>query len=326
MPVELLARVSGAAVSLVVVALALGGCSAAAPSPSPLDVSLPAAPTLRSLMDGAAEQPAFELVEETTDFDGDHAEVVTYRSGGLEIQAVIRRPVSGADDSPAIVLLHGDVDPDEYSGLTAYDGFADEFVQRGYVVVVPDLRNHGDSDDDPTWETDMDVGSTLDAINAARATAADPMVDPSRVAVVGHSHGGGVAVAVAVAAPDAAAAFAAAAPSHTSPWENIERFAAGTPYFETVVAAHGTPAQSPEYWRDVSSLTFVDRATAPLLIVHGTEDEIAPLEWSEDLSAAWSAAGKDATLVTIPGADHFFEPDGAALFDAMGDFLAEQMP
>ena len=325
MPDEIHARPLGVAITALIAAT-LCGCTAAAPSPAPVDVALPGSPTLRSLIEAEPEHPVFDVVQETTDFDGDHAEVVSYESGGLQVQAVIRRPPSGAANSPAIVFVHGDVDPEDYSGLTAYDGLADEFVSRGYVVVMPDLRNHADSDDDPSWATDVDVGSTLDVINAVQATAADGMVDPDRIALMGHSHGGGVALNVAVTAPDAAAAIVAAAPVSPTPWENIERHGAGSPYFDAIVAAHGTPEESPAFWRDVSASTFVDRASAPLLIVHGQADDIIPLAWSEGLEAAWTAAGKDARFVPLTDADHMFEPSPELMIDAVAAFLAESMP
>jgi dipeptidyl aminopeptidase/acylaminoacyl peptidase len=304
----------------------LCGCAAASPSPTPVDVSLPQAPsTLRSIIEAEAEHPVFELVQETTDFDGDHADVVSYVSGGLEVRAVIRRPPSGAADSPAIVFVHGAVDPDQYSGLTEYDDVIDHLVASGYTVVAPDLRNHGESDDDPAWETDMDVGSTLDVVNAALATAADPLVDADRVAIVGHSLGGAVAVKAAVVAPDSARAVAALAPSHVEPWEDVKHYMAGTPLYDAIVGAHGDPDESPEFWSDVSALTFVDRMTAPLLVVHGTHDDIVPIGWSRFLNAQWTEAGRDVTLVELDEVDHSMG-DVAAVTSLITDFLAETMP
>ncbi|MHC2997761.1 alpha/beta hydrolase family protein [Microbacterium sp. HJ5] len=308
--------------------LTLGGCTGATPNPSPIDVELPGSrvATLRTLIDAEAEHPTFEVVQETTDFDGDHAEIVSYESGGFVVTGVIRRPVSGAVGSPAIVFIHGGADTEDYSGLSYYDPWADEMVDRGYVVVMPDLRNYGDSDDDPDHELDIDVGGTLDAINAARAAAADPMIDPERIAVVGHSLGGTMALNAAVVAPEIAAAFVAAAPASAWAWENIERYAAGTPYFDTVVATYGSEEESPEFWNDVSSASFIDRATAPLLVLHGTEDEIVPFEWSEQLVDAWTETGKDVRFVPVAGVNHDFDPQHEVLWDAIAGFLAEKLP
>jgi hypothetical protein len=103
MPDGISARPRGAA-AIALIAFALSGCTAASPTPSPVDAALPNASTLRTIIEAEPEAPVFELVQETTDFDGDPAEVVAYESGGLDVQAVIRRPPSGAKASPAIVL------------------------------------------------------------------------------------------------------------------------------------------------------------------------------------------------------------------------------
>lgn len=305
------------------VAVLVCGCSATSPTPTPVDASPPGDLTLRSLIDAAPESPTFEPVRQTTDDDGDPAEIVSYESGGLTVQATIRRPAQGSAPLPAIVLVHGSVDPDEYSGLTHYDEFADEMVSRGFVVVMPDLRNHGDSDDAADWETEVLVGSTLDAINAVRAAAADGDIDADRIAMAGHSSGGAITVNAAVVAPEIAAIFIAVAPSSSSAWRNVERFSYGTPSYDRIVAAHGSEEESPGFWKDVSSLTFVDRAEAPLLIVHGTADNVVPFDWSQDLVAAWEDAGKDIELVPVTGGDHFFETedDSSELYETIASHL-----
>lgn len=327
MPDGIITRLTSAAL-ITAVALAVGGCTSASPAPGSIEVALPEAPTLRSLIEAEPEHPLFEPVQETTDYDGDQAEVVSYRTGGLEVQAVIRRPPSEAPDSPAIVLVHGDYahERDEYSGLTEYDELADFLVDSGYTVVVPDLRNHGESDDDPAWETNVDAAGTLDVVNAVRATSADPKVDSERIAILGHSHGGALAIKAAVVDPGTAAAVIALAPSHAAPWEDIRHFLSGTPMYDTIVAAHGDDEESPEYWRDLSALTFVDRMAAPLLVEHGTRDEQVPIGWSRFLEAQWTDAGKDVALVELEGADHWMGGGSEDFTEPIIDFLADRMP
>jgi len=43
----------------------------------------------------------------------------------------------------------------------------------------------------------------------------------------------------------------------------------------------------------------------PQVLVHGTDDAIVPLEFSERFTRQARAAGDRAVCVTIPGADHF---------------------
>ncbi|MFA6545009.1 MAG: alpha/beta hydrolase [Limisphaerales bacterium] len=51
-------------------------------------------------------------------------------------------------------------------------------------------------------------------------------------------------------------------------------------------------------------LTFVSRADAPFLILHGDKDPVVPIHQSELLEAALKQAGVEATLVKLEGAGH----------------------
>lgn len=78
-----------------------------------------------------------------------------------------------------------------------------------------------------------------------------------------------------------------------------QAFFSGTQYYDDVMAERGTAEESPEFWRDVSSLTFVARAKAPLLVVHGTADLAVPHEWSAELVDKWTAAGREAKFLPV---------------------------
>ena len=93
-----------------------------------------------------------------------------------------------------------------------------------------------------------------------------------------------------------------------------------------MVAAHGDAAESPDYWRDISALTYVDRMAAPLLVLHGTSDDIVPIGWSRFLEAQWTAAGKEVTLTEVEGGDHWLNGDVGLIAGAVTAFLAAEMP
>jgi pimeloyl-ACP methyl ester carboxylesterase len=64
------------------------------------------------------------------------------------------------------------------------------------------------------------------------------------------------------------------------------------------------------------------RVEAPWLLVHGTDDELVPFRDSEDLRRA---AGPQASLHALPGADHVFAGQVDALCEAVVPWLARQL-
>ncbi|MGO9110497.1 MAG: alpha/beta hydrolase fold domain-containing protein [Thermoguttaceae bacterium] len=66
----------------------------------------------------------------------------------------------------------------------------------------------------------------------------------------------------------------------------------------------GPAAKYPEKARQASPLTYVSKDSAPMLIMHGDQDTIVPLDQSERLAAALKKAGVEARLNVIHGNGH----------------------
>ena len=107
-------------------------------------------------------------------------------------------------------------------------------------------------------------------------------------------HWGDPAVSVKLDKPDTAAA----------------RLLGGT------VTAHQDEAKA------ASPVDFVDKDSAPFLIMHGNQDPLVPLQQSQELDDALRAAGVESTLVVLPGAGHGGHAFGSPeMILKMGDFL-----
>ena len=60
----------------------------------------------------------------------------------------------------------------------------------------------------------------------------------------------------------------------------------------------------------ISPVTYVDKDSAPLLLLHGDGDKLVPLKQSEILLAKYKEAGAPAELFTFKGSGHgFWNPD-----------------
>ncbi len=77
-------------------------------------------------------------------------------------------------------------------------------------------------------------------------------------------------------------------------------------YTDTLVAPDdGSPA-SVAAFRALSPIHRAERITAPLLLMHGTDDPVVPIEQSEALAARIGAAGGDVDFVVYEGEGHGF--------------------
>jgi dipeptidyl aminopeptidase/acylaminoacyl peptidase len=239
---------------------------------------------------------------------------VTYRSGALTISGVMNVP-AGKGPFPVLVLNHGYIDPDIYTNGRGMMREQDYLARRGYAVLHTDYRNHAQSDDDPNAELNLRLGYTEDVINAVLAVKASglPALDGDHVGLLGRSMGGGVTLNVLVVQPGLVDAAVVFAPVSSDTVDNFDRWIRGSPERRRLTAAiverHGSPEAAPEFWRNVSPVTFFDRVQAPVLIHHGTSDDTCPIAWSRKTFAALQDQGKKATLLTYPGEEHAFGPD-----------------
>ncbi|ELS57383.1 putative Peptidase S9 prolyl oligopeptidase active site domain protein [Streptomyces viridochromogenes Tue57] len=253
---------------------------------------------------------------------------VTYRSDALTISGIMNVP-RGEGPFPALVPAHGYIDPDVYTTGRGLAREQDRLARAGYVVLHTDYRNHAGSDDDPDNDVSLRLGCTEDVIAAVLAprSAARPDVDDDRIGLLGRSMGGGVVYNTLVVTPGLVAAAVVFAPVSSRPEENIDRFQrpGGDPVVEEIEAAHGTPEENPQFWRQVAPVTYVDRVTEPLLIHHGTADGTCPLAWSRRTAAAFEAAGKDVELRTYAGEGHTFGPRWPDAMDATVAFLQRHL-
>jgi acetyl esterase/lipase len=78
---------------------------------------------------------------------------------------------------------------------------------------------------------------------------------------------------------------------------------------------------------DASPITHVTPEAPPFLLVHGTADWLVPYAQSEQLHAALVAAGVEARLVPVEGAQHVFDGHGDVdgLVRLSVDYLAEAL-
>lgn len=212
-------------------------------------------------------------------------------------------PADTDEDVPVVVLVHGGFWQAGF-GLDLMDGLAASVAEAGWAAWNIEYRRVGGGGGYP--ETFDDVAAAVDHL----ATAGLPL-DLERVAIVGHSAGGQLAAWAAsrsVLPPGAPWADPEVRPELAVPLAGVldlvgcaEAGLGGTACRDLV---GGLPADLPGRYARTSPLLLLP-ITGQVVAVHGTDDSIVPLAQSERYVAAAEAAGTEATLHAVAGADHF---------------------
>lgn len=188
-----------------------------------------------------------------------------------------------AGKGPAVVVIQ------EWWGLVPHiEDVVERFAREGFLALAPDLY-HGKTTKSPDEAQKMlmelDVDRALkEIIGAGAYLLQHPDCTSKKYGVVGFCMGGGLAQHAAVNDPNVGAAAS---------------FYGG---FKKVV-------------------TDWERLNAPLLLIYGEEDKGVPADKGRELGAKLQKMGKNAVVVTYPGAQHAFfndarpevyKPDAAA--------------
>jgi len=252
---------------------------------------------------------------------------ISYRSGDLEISGQLSVP-HRRGKHPLVVLAHGYEKPATYRSGVALSREAAYLVGLGYVVLLPDYRNHAGSERDSAEPVARPLGYTEDLVNAVLAIrrARLPYVDVSRVGLVGRSMGGGVALNAVEARPDLFDALVLYSPVSSSAADNYRRWVAGRGELdERVRAAYGSPGDNPSFWGEASARGYLGRVAAPVQVHHGVADPVCPVSWSRATVAALRRAGQSVEYFEYAGEDHRFDESWRAMARRVAGFLDDHV-
>jgi dipeptidyl aminopeptidase/acylaminoacyl peptidase len=142
---------------------------------------------------------------------------------------------------------------------------------------------------------------TLDDVLAGSAYAAKiPGFDPRRIAVAGHSAGGHLALYTNIKQPLVLRGAVALAPvaDLRRAWE----LKLSNGVVDDLLG--GSPDQFPGRYRQTSPIEMLP-ARVPQRLVHGTADDIVPIELSRSYEARAIETGVNCRLIALPDSGHF---------------------
>ena len=269
------------------------------------------------LVDSAVEGPGFAIIDlgaRKAEWLGaqyakvlpeDLAKMRTLRfkaADGLELSGYLTLPNGKPPQNlPLVVLPHGGPQARDTPG---FDWWSQAIASRGYAVLQVNFRG---SDGFGASFVEAGFGQwgrkmQTDLSDGVRHLAGQGIIDPKRVCIVGASYGGYAALAGATL--DTGVYRCAASVAGLSDLRRLveDEGVASRRYWKRFM---GVQKLSDPALAEISPITHVSKVTIPILMVHGRDDTVVPLEQSQVMADAMRKAGKPVELIVQKGEDHW---------------------
>jgi dipeptidyl aminopeptidase/acylaminoacyl peptidase len=236
---------------------------------------------------------------------------ISYKAAdGLTIHGYLTTPpgVENPAGLPLVVLAHGGPASRDAMG---FDWWAQALASRGYAVLQANFRGstgYGESFLEAgygEWGRKMQT----DLSDGVRWLAAEGVIDPARVCIAGASYGGYAALAgptldkgvyrcaVSVAGVSDLRRMVSWVSERGAMRDNeVVR------YWNRFMGAERTGDRALD---ERSPARLAGEADAPILLLHGRDDTVVPIEQSRIMAEAMRRTGKPVELIELSGEDHW---------------------
>jgi len=254
-------------------------------------------------------------------------ETVTYAApDGLQIPAYLTRPAGTTGPGPAVIMIHGGP---TYRDDWGWDADVQFLASRGYVVMQPQFR--GSTGFGRAFEVagHGQWGRTMqdDVTAGVQWMIKQGIADPNRICIYGASYGGYAALWGIVKDPDlykCAISFAGVSDieliltdSSDSNDDKVSR--------QLMRVKIGDAKADKARFDLVSPLKQAHRIKAPVLLMHGTEDQRVPFAHARKMKRALEEQHKSYEFVEFEDAGHGLTlvSDSTLYYQKMEAFLAK---
>jgi len=186
--------------------------------------------------------------------------------------------------------------------------FFQSLVQEGYTVLYLNYRGSTGYGGEHEQGNFLQIGAAegADVAGAARYLGSLPQVDAGRLCVAGRSYGGFAALAALTRLPELFRLGIVIAGTG----DISGSLGPGSDFWDDA-AYYGwrsgwSREQHPEAWRAATILPDLDKLQAPLLILHGTQDQAVPIEEAHKVERRYRELGKPCQARYYEGEDHVF--------------------
>jgi dipeptidyl aminopeptidase/acylaminoacyl peptidase len=256
------------------------------------------------------------------------AQLVEYAArDGMQINGYLTLP-PGADTTkpmPLVVMPHGGPEARDH---LSFDVYVQYLASLGYGVFQPNFRGSDGFGRKFTESGYGEWGRKMqdDISDGVKLLIERKMVDPARVCIVGASYGGYAALAGATLTPELYRCVVSIAGI-----SNLETFlksrrklqGADSELYLYWIKQIGDPERDVARIAAVSPAAHVDRITAPVLLVHGDDDNIVPYAQSLELKKVLDKSGRRTELITLEDEGHsgWSSENEQKVLEAVGKFL-----
>ena len=203
------------------------------------------------------------------------------------------------NNGKAVIILHGVT-----ANRVGSAGYSEMFLNRGYSVLLPDSREHGESGGNIATYGVLEKGDVGRWVTWVRGRA------PGCTYLLGESMGAAIGLQATAVAPQLCAVAVESPystfreisyerlgrPTHLGPlfWRTI-----GRPILEVAIVY--TRIRYGVYLPDADPKAAVEKSRVPSLLIAGTIGQNIPMHHAQELEAACPT---HCTLWIVPGADH----------------------
>lgn len=229
--------------------------------------------------------------------------------GDARMAAILRRPAGVA--RPPIVLLIGGLD----SVKEELQVMADYFLKREMATIAVDGPGQGETglhlNIEPAYE--KPVRAMIDFLESVKG------IDINRLGLYGQSLGGHYVIRAAAFEPRVKAALASSGPySLANRWAELSPTSRAGYQFRT---GSKSPEETVERLRKLDLTGVAEKVACPLLVLHGTADEVVPFADGERIARE----AKRATFWRLEDGNHSLSNKHFEVRTGVADWMAERL-
>jgi dipeptidyl aminopeptidase/acylaminoacyl peptidase len=243
---------------------------------------------------------------------------------GFALTAYVTTP-PGKGPHPLVVMPHGGPEARDSLG---FDTFAQFLASRGYQVLQPNFRGSSGFGVAFAEAGYGQWGGLMqdDVTDAVKALVAGGEVDAKRICIVGASYGGYAALYGAATQGDlyrCAVSIDGVADLFDTLAEDRTKYGSDSLAYKYDLKAIGDPGRDVERLRAKSPTRLAAAISIPVLLIHGTDDEVVSVEQARKMKRALEGAKKSVRYVEIKYMGHgpALDRETQQVLTEMGTFL-----